>query len=191
VPRCFIASNQRQTATKSPALCCRSVVPSLFAVGLSGLLPKIQAAENILANRQVSTPPTKTQPKVLASCAKLSLCFEAIQGQVSGVVKLLARGRRYPLFLQVTKLRWTCGKAFFSESQPKSPPSRRRGAGYLIFSRFGNAGAISHSEWRSRSSRRDESSVLGQACRVPTYKTGRRLLPVFLVVKTAAIGRFL
>ena len=61
MPQCFIASSQRQTATKSPALCYTCVVPSLFAVGWFGLLPEIQAAENILANRQLSAPPTKTQ----------------------------------------------------------------------------------------------------------------------------------
>jgi len=64
VPRCFIATSQRQTATKSTVLCCRCVVPSLFAVEWFGLLAKIQAEDNILANRQLSTPPTKTQLKV-------------------------------------------------------------------------------------------------------------------------------
>jgi hypothetical protein len=93
VPRCFIATNPRQTATKSTVLCCKSVVPSLLAVGWSGLLPKIQAVENILPDCHVSTPPTKTQPNVRRELRQAASQFYANQVPVNDVVKFLSRGR--------------------------------------------------------------------------------------------------
>jgi hypothetical protein len=64
-----------------------------------GLLQRMQAAENILPDHQVSTAPTKIPPKVVVSYGKLPLSFEANQGQAHGPVKFLARGRGYALFL--------------------------------------------------------------------------------------------
>jgi hypothetical protein len=98
LPRLTVSS-QWQTATKRIVLCCGCVGLSFLAIVGFGLLQRIQAAENILPDRQVSAPPTKIQPKLVASYGKLPLSFEANQGQVLGPVKFLSHGRGYTIFL--------------------------------------------------------------------------------------------
>ncbi len=92
-------SDPWQIAAKRLVVCSRSVCLSLLAIVAFGLLPRIQAAEKILSDRQVSTAPTKTQPELVANYGKLPLSFEANQGQVSGPVQFLSRGLGYTLFL--------------------------------------------------------------------------------------------
>ena len=92
-------TTQPQTATKRIVLCCGCVGLSFLAIVGFGLLPRIQAAENILPDRQVHATPTKIQPKLAASYGKLPLSFEANQGQVRGPVKFLSHGRGYSIFL--------------------------------------------------------------------------------------------
>jgi hypothetical protein len=92
-------SNQRPTATKRMMLRCGCVGLSFLAIVGFGLLQKVQAAENILPDRQVSAASTKIQPKLVTSYGKLPLSFEANQGQVNGPVQFLSRGVGYMLFL--------------------------------------------------------------------------------------------
>ena len=51
----------RQTAIKRMVLCCGFVGPSFLAMAWSGLLPKTQAAENILPNHLAA--PTQMQTR--------------------------------------------------------------------------------------------------------------------------------
>jgi hypothetical protein len=80
-------------------LCCGCVGLSFLAIVGIGLLQKIQAVENILHDRQVSTAPTKIQSKLVASYVKLPLGFEAIQGEADAEVRFLARGGGGSVFL--------------------------------------------------------------------------------------------
>ena len=92
-------------------LCCGCVGLAIDAVAFFGLLPKIQAAENILPNHQVLAAATKVQPQVVASYGKLPLSFEANQGQVSGSVQFLSRGLGYTLFLTGDEAVLSLGRA--------------------------------------------------------------------------------
>ncbi|MGB9485563.1 MAG: hypothetical protein WCD04_05565 [Terriglobia bacterium] len=98
LPR-FHVTKQRQTGTKRIVLCRGFVGLSFLAVVGFGLLQRIQAAENILPDRQVSATPAKIQPKLVASYGKLPLSFEANQGQPDARVRFLARGGGYTIFL--------------------------------------------------------------------------------------------
>jgi hypothetical protein len=99
MPRSFSATNERRTATKRIVFCCGCVVLSLLANVWFGLLPRIQAADSILPDRQVATAPTKIQPKLVASHGQLRLSFEANQGSAQGTLGFLSRGLGYTLVL--------------------------------------------------------------------------------------------
>src|ERR1035441_1188906 len=99
MPRSFSATNERRTATKRIVFCCGCVVLSLLANVWFGLLPRIQAADSILPDRQVTTAPTKIQPKLVASHGQLRLSFKANHGQAHGPVRFLTRGPGSTLFL--------------------------------------------------------------------------------------------
>jgi hypothetical protein len=92
-------------------VCFGFVCLSFLAIVVLGLLPKIQAAENILPNPQVLAAATKVQPQVVASYGKLPLSFEANQGQVSGSAQFLSRGLGYTLFLTGDEAVLCLGKA--------------------------------------------------------------------------------
>ena len=99
MPTRLSVTTQRQTAAKRMVICCGYVGLSFLAIVGFALLQRIQAAENILPDRQVSTAPTKIQPNLLASYSKLPLSFEANQGQTEARVRFLARGGGYTIFL--------------------------------------------------------------------------------------------
>jgi uncharacterized repeat protein (TIGR03803 family) len=120
-------SKQLPTAAKRIVLCCGCVGFSLVAMVWFGLFPRIQGAENILPDHQASTAPTRTESKLLANYSKLPLSFEPNQGQVSGPVKFLSRGRGYTIFLTDDEAVLTLRK-----SQP----------GMSQFGKFGLAGGL-------------------------------------------------
>ena len=93
------APEHRQTATKRIAAYLTCVSVSFLAALLIGFHGGLQAPKNILADRRISAVPAEIQPKLMASYGKLPLGFEANQGQVSGPVKFLSRGRGYTIFL--------------------------------------------------------------------------------------------
>ncbi len=99
MPRCFIAPHQRQTAAKRLVLCFGCVCLSFIAIVRFGLLPRLQAAQNILPHRQVSTAPAKSPPELVASYGKLPLVIGANQGPVSGPAKSLLRCGGDAMFL--------------------------------------------------------------------------------------------
>jgi hypothetical protein len=99
VPARLSVTKQWQTATKRIVLCCGFVCLSFLAIVGFGLIQRTQASESILPDRQVSTAPTKIQPKLVASYGKLPLSFEANRGQTDGRVRFLARGGGYTIFL--------------------------------------------------------------------------------------------
>jgi hypothetical protein len=86
-------STQRQAAIKRMVLCCGGAGLASAAIVWFGLLHKIEAAENTLPNRQVSTTPAKNQPRLVASYGKLPLNFEVNQGQTDARMRFLGRGR--------------------------------------------------------------------------------------------------
>jgi hypothetical protein len=99
VPTRLSVTKQWQTATKRIVVCCGCVGLSFLAIVGFGLLQRMQAAENTLPARQVSTASTKIQPKLVASYGKLPLSFEANQGQAPVPVKFLSHGRGYTVYL--------------------------------------------------------------------------------------------
>jgi len=127
VPTRPSVSNQRQNATKRIVLCCGFVGLSFLAIVGFGLLQRTQASESVLPDRQVSTAPTKIQPKLVTSYGKLPLSFEANQGQARGPVKFLSHGRGYTIYLTADEAVLTVRK-----SQP----------GMSRFGRFGLPGRL-------------------------------------------------
>ena len=99
MPRCFIATNPPQISIRRIVLCCGCAVLSFLAIVWLGLLPRMQAAGNILPGHQVSTAAAKIQTRLVASYGKLPLSFEENDGQVTGPVKFILRGQGYALFL--------------------------------------------------------------------------------------------
>ena len=124
LPRLSVA-NQRQTATKRVALCCGFVVLSYLAIVGFGRLQRTQASENILPDRQVSAPPTKIQPKLVASYGKLPLSFEANQGQTGARVRFLAHGGGYTIFLTADEAVLTLKKSSVVSGQSSVAPTFR------------------------------------------------------------------
>ncbi|MGD1104528.1 MAG: protease pro-enzyme activation domain-containing protein, partial [Terriglobia bacterium] len=98
LPRLRVSS-RRQTATRRMVVCGGCVGLSFLAIVGFGLLPRIQASENILPDRQVHAAPTRIQPKLVASCGKLPLSFEANQGQTDARVRFPAPGGGYTNFV--------------------------------------------------------------------------------------------
>ena len=122
----FSASQQRQTATKRLVLYCGFACFVFLASLVSGVLQKMQAAENTLPDHQVFAAPTKNQTRLVASYGKLPLSFEANQGQTDSRVRFLARGGGYTIFLTDNEAVLT-----FRKSQPSvsrlgkfKPPNR-------------------------------------------------------------------
>lgn len=99
MPPYLIVTNQRQTATKRVVLCCGLVGLSFLAIVWFGPHQRLQAAEDILPDHQVSAVPTKIQPKLVASYGRLPLHFEANRGQTDARVRFLSRGAGYTIFL--------------------------------------------------------------------------------------------
>jgi hypothetical protein len=92
-------SNQAYTATKRMVLRCGAIGPLFLAIICFGLLQRMQAAGNILADRQISATLGRTQPRLAARYGKLPLSFEMNQGQTDTRVRFLARGGGYTVFL--------------------------------------------------------------------------------------------
>jgi hypothetical protein len=139
LPRLSVA-NQRQTATKRVALCCGFVVLSYLAIVGFGRLQRTQASENILPDRRVSAPPTKIQPKLVASYGKLPLSFEANQGQTGAGVRFLARGGGYTIFLTADEAVLTLKKSSVVSGQSSVAPTFRS-AGARVAPTFRSADA--------------------------------------------------
>ena len=102
-------SNERQTVTKRILVCSGFFCLSFLAIVGFGLLQRIQAAENILPDRQVSSAATRIQPKLVASYGKLAPSFEANRGQTDARVRSLTRGGGYTIFLAANPLQGSLG----------------------------------------------------------------------------------
>jgi hypothetical protein len=99
MPSRLTISPRGRSAKKRALLWCGAIGLSFLATACFGLIQRMQAAGNILPDRQVSAAPTKTQPRLAASYGKLPLSFEANQGQTDARVRFLARGSGYTIFL--------------------------------------------------------------------------------------------
>lgn len=98
LPRLSV-TNHRQAATKHRVTCCGCVGLSFLAIVWFGLHQRLQAAENILPDRQVPAAPAKIHPKVVASYGKPPLSFEANQSPTDARVRLRAAGGGYTTFI--------------------------------------------------------------------------------------------
>ena len=119
---CPSVAGHSPVATKRIAVCLGFVCLSFLAIAGFGHLPKMQAAENVLPNHQVSAAPTKSQLELVANYGKLPLSFEANQGQVSGPARFLSRGLGYTLFLTGDEAVLSLGKAA-GVATPDSAPA--------------------------------------------------------------------